>query len=107
MDMKIVFALLLSLVFIGGCTQTVADLDAAIQKSAPSLCKGASVAYQTFVAADLGSQKDKDTIAAAWASIDGLCESPSTITSAQLAIVVAQTSVIIRTIRKVKENGNL
>lgn len=84
--------------------QTATDIDAAIQKSAPTVCAGATTAYTTFVATGLGSEKDKAAVDAAWSTVSPLCANPATITAPQLVVVGVQVAVILKTMRKVKAN---
>lgn len=101
--MKITGLILILALAVAGCVPST--VDSAIQKAAPQACSAASIIYQTYIAAELGSPTDKATVDAAWQGISQLCADPSTITAGQLLIVTAQTSVIIRTARKAKTNA--
>ena len=102
--MKTLFVMLMALA-LAGCQTTVSDIDAAVQKTAPQVCVGATTAHSAFVATGLGGEHEKAIVEASWAVIAPLCEHPSTITAAQLAVVAVQVGVIINTMRKVKANG--
>lgn len=93
---------LLCVVALVGCTP---DLEDAVHKAAASGCSGASILYETFVASDYGSDRDKATVDAAYKPISELCADPATITAAQLLIVTAQTAAIIKIVRKTKTDG--
>lgn len=88
---------LIILGLLAGC-----QTDEAIQKVAPKACATAQAAYAGFIAADRGSEKTRDTVNAVYTQVYDLCKSPSTITSAQLLIVTAQTTVLIKAIRSAK-----
>lgn len=94
------FPILLATALVAGCTTTA--IDAALQKNAPQVCVNASTAYQTFVATGRGSAKTQATVNAAYSAVREMCKSPSTITSAQVAVVLGQTYAIIRAIRSVQ-----
>jgi uncharacterized protein YceK len=100
---KMILAIVLA-VALSGC-QTLADMDAAIQKSAPQVCAGASATYTAFVATGLGSDRDKAVVAAAWAAVAPICDEPTKATATQLAVVAVQIGIIVKTMRKVKTDG--
>lgn len=96
-----IFVAMALILTLSGCI-TQAKLDTAIQQSAPKACATAETLYSAFIASDRGSAKTRATVNAAYQSVYQLCRDPSSITSAQLLIVIAQTSAIIRTIRSAK-----
>ena len=98
-----VFIALSLILALSGCVTQQARLDSAIQKGAPQACRTAETLYSAFIASNRGSERDKAIVNAAYQSVYQLCQSPSTITSSQLLIVVAQTTAIIRTIRSAKQ----
>lgn len=98
-------AVLLTGVALAGCQTTLGDIDAAIQKTAPQACQAIDVGYTAFVATQLGSDKDKAAVAAAYDATRGVCASPSTATATQVATLAVQLGVIVNTMRKVKSNG--
>lgn len=102
--MKLIVALLAVALALSGC-QTVASIDAGIQKTAPQVCSAISVGYTAFVAADLGSAKDKAAVDAAYSATSPICADPTKATSIHLVILATQLATIIKTMRKVKASG--
>lgn len=100
------YFVLLTALSLSACnTVQVGKIDTAIQKTAPQACEAVQVAHAAFIATDLGSEMDKQSAETAYTVVASLCQNPSTITAAQLAVVVVQTGVIIAAMRKVKANG--
>ena len=80
-----------------GC-QTVTDIDAAIQKSAPQLCAAATPLHESFLTvASTGavSQKTVDREAQAWAILQPICADPAHATSTTVLVAAANAYIVI------------
>lgn len=99
--MKTLFVMLMA-VALTACQTTIGDIDAAIQKTAPQACQAIDVGYTAFVATQLGSDKDKAAVGAAYDATRGICASPSTATAQQVVTLAVQLGVIVNTMRRVK-----
>lgn len=99
------YVAILLMIALAGCQTTLGDIDAAIQKTAPQACQAIDVGYTAFVATQLGSAKDKATVAAAYDATRGVCGDPAHATATQVATLAVQLGVIVNTMRKVKVNG--
>lgn len=78
--------------------QSVANIDTAIQKSAPQLCDAATPLHASFlVAASTGivSQKTINREAAAWGVVEPICLDPAHATSTTILIAVANAYIVI------------
>lgn len=93
---KLIVAALCTL-SLAGC-QTVTDIDAAIQKSAPQLCAAATPLHESFIAvAATGavSQKTIDREATAWALLQPVCADPAHATSTTVLVAAANAYIVI------------
>lgn len=93
---KLIVAVVCALA-LAGC-QTVTDIDAAIQKSAPQLCAAATPLHESFIAvAATGavSQKTIDREAQAWALLQPVCADPSHATSTTVLVAAANAYIVI------------
>lgn len=103
--MRTIFALLIAFALAGCQTVNVGDIDAAIQKTAPQACDAINVGYAAFTATQLGSDRDKAAVEAAYVATRGICAAPDRATAAQVVALGVQLGVIVATMRKVKVNG--
>lgn len=75
-----------------------ADIDEAIQKSAPQICAAATPLHNAFVVVAASgeiSQRTIDREAAAWAVLQPICADPSSATSTTILIAAAQAYIVI------------
>jgi hypothetical protein len=78
--------------------QSVGNIDASIQKSAPALCAAATPLHETFItvaATGIISQKTADREAAAWSVVEPICLDPSHATSTTILIAMANAYIVI------------
>lgn len=79
---------------LSACTTTGSNLDVAIQKNLPQICRTATQAHSAFVIAASAGQISQRTInkeAAAWGAIESICADPSSVNTSN-ALVVAATA---------------
>lgn len=84
-----------------GCT-TLAGVDAAVSKAAPATCTAIQGAYAGYIASGHGSIRDKEVIKSAYEATASICADPSHATAQQLAVVVFQLGIIVKTLKKVR-----
>jgi len=85
--MKIIIASLMATALVAGCNTV--SLDLFIKNHAVQACNNASRAYQVYVATD-PAPKQLAKVNAYYQNIHDLCMDPESITSQEIAIVIAQ-----------------
>lgn len=104
--MKAKIAAVIAFALVAAGCQTAADIDTAIQKSLPGICRSAMTVHSAFIAVSVSGAVSDANIrreAQAWGILEALCIDPSKATSASVLLTALDAyTVIAKALREAK-----